>query len=278
MKTIIPYLWFHQDLEKAVRLYTSLFPGSGIKNQFTIDPALDPKNQMLSVSFQLFGQDFYALNGGPMFSFTPAVSFFVSCDSAEELDRYWATLTDGGEILMELGNYPFSERYGWYNDRFGLSWQLSLQSNVQRITPFLMFIGGNFGKAAQAMEWYTHIFPNSRIIDTENKRFSLNQQEWMIFENDFPHAFAITPAISFYVNVDTQAQIDEYWEKLTNHGEEQMCGWLKDRYGISWQIIPSDFDHYLLDQNEIRRKRVMDALLTMRKIDIQTLEKAYHQD
>lgn len=76
---------------------------------------------------------------------------------------------------------------------------------------------------------------------------------------------------------DTQDQIDEYWEQLSSHGEEQMCGWLKDQYGISWQIIPADFDHYMLDKNETRRKRVMDALLAMRKVDIQILQNAYRQ-
>jgi predicted 3-demethylubiquinone-9 3-methyltransferase (glyoxalase superfamily) len=146
------------------------------------------------------------------------------------------------------------------------------------ITPFLMFIGENFGKAAEAVDFYTRIFPNSRVTDTENKKFRLNELELMIFENDFPHAFTFSPAISFFVNCDTQDQIDEYWEQLSSHGEEQMCGWLKDQYGISWQIIPADFDHYMLDKNETRRKRVMDALLAMRKIDIQILQNAYNQD
>jgi predicted 3-demethylubiquinone-9 3-methyltransferase (glyoxalase superfamily) len=278
LKSILPYLCFNTGLEEAVELYTQLFPNSTIKNKISFPNLSSPDSKILSISFQLWGQDFLALSGGPTFSFTPAISFFVSCNTPQEVDKYWTTLSKDGEILMDLGQYPFNQRYGWCNDRFGLSWQISLTKNSQRITPFVMFIGENYGKAQEAIDFYTHIFPKSNIVNPDDKRFTLYDLEFRIFENNFPHTFHLTPAISFYVSCDTQEEIDQYWYQLSEHGEQQMCGWLKDKYGISWQIIPSNFEHYVLDNDEKRRKRVFDKILSMKKIEMNTLIRAFEQN
>lgn len=168
MQGIIPNLWFDSQAEEAVRFYTSLFKDSKIGSVARYGEAGakasgKPRGSVMTVSFELEGQQFVALNGGPVFTFTPAVSFFVSCERPQEIDELWRRLADGGMALMELDKYPFAERYGWLQDRYGLSWQLMLASRAQKITPCLMFVGERHGKAEEAMNYYVSIFPNSSI-------------------------------------------------------------------------------------------------------------------
>lgn len=118
------------------------------------------------VSFELFGQSFMAISDGPLFRFTPAVSFLVACSAKEEVDELWDKLSEDGTALMPLDSYPFSERYGWTQDRYGLSWQVMYAGDEeihQRITPTLMFVSEVYGKAEDAVNFYTSIFRNSRI-------------------------------------------------------------------------------------------------------------------
>src|SRR3990167_1698214 len=118
------------------------------------------------VSFILSGQPFMAISAGPLFKFNPSISFQVKCQTKAEVDAIWEKLSEGGTILMELDEYPFSERYGWLNDRYGLSWQIIYvgESEIkQKITPTLMFVGNVCGKAEEAMKFYTSVFHNSRV-------------------------------------------------------------------------------------------------------------------
>lgn len=193
---------------------------------------------------------------------------------------------------MELDKYPFSEKFGWVEDKFGISWQLMLAGQTQKITPFLMFVGEQQGKAEEALNFYTSLFKDSGLNRIErygpggpevegtvvHAAFSLNGQEFMAMDSSGEHHFTFTPAISFFVNCQTQAEVDTLWEKLTDGGEEQPCGWLKDKYGVSWQIIPSILSELLSDPDPAKSQNVMKAMFQMKKIDIKALKQAYEQE
>ncbi len=156
---------------------------------------------------------------------------------------------------------------------------------MQKITPFLWFDG----KAEEAMNFYTSIFKNSKIGritrygdagpgpkgTVMSATFQLDGQEFMAL-NGGPQ-FKFTEAISFFVNCETQEEVDELWEKLSAGGQKSRCGWLKDKYGLSWQIIPSALGEMLGDKDPEKSRRVMKAMLQMDKIDIKGLEQAYKQ-
>jgi predicted 3-demethylubiquinone-9 3-methyltransferase (glyoxalase superfamily) len=296
MQKITPYFWFDNQAEEAVNLYTSLFLNSAVGQVTRYDETIAqaagrPAGSVLTISFTLAGQEFGALNGGPVFHFTPAVSFFVNCDTSEEINAIWEKLSDGGEILMPLDKYPFSECFGWTNDRFGVSWQLNLASRNTKITPFLTFVGDQFGRAEEAVNLYTSLFENSSITAIErygpgevepagtvrHAAFLLEGQEFMVIGSDTAHAFAFSEALSFLVNCDTQAEVDKLWETFTRGGEEGQCGWLKDPFGVSWQIVPSVLGDMLSDPDPDRSQRVAQAMLQMKKLDIRALEEAYER-
>jgi predicted 3-demethylubiquinone-9 3-methyltransferase (glyoxalase superfamily) len=192
------------------------------------------------------------LNGGSQYTFNPSVSFFVVCETEEEIDKTWKNLLEGGSVLMPLDKYEWSAKYGWVQDRFGLSWQLSLGKRDevgQKITPMLMFTGKQNGRAEQAFQFYTSVFANSSVKGVlrykkgENEvegavkhvQFNLGKYIFMAMESSFPHHFSFNEAISFVVECKTQEDIDYYWEKLSAVPEAEQCGWLKDKFGVSWQ-------------------------------------------
>ncbi|MGA9187183.1 MAG: VOC family protein [Methanosarcina sp.] len=156
---------------------------------------------------------------------------------------------------------------------------------MQKITPFLWFDD----KAEEAMNFYTSIFKNSKIVSimrygeagpgpkgtVMSATFQLDGQEFIAL-NGGPE-FTFSPAISFFVNCETQEEVDELWQKLQEDGEKQRIGWLKDKYGVSWQIIPSVLGEMLQDKDPEKSKKVMEAMLKMDKIDINTLKQAYEQ-
>src|SRR5437764_10305231 len=158
-----------------------------------------------------------------------------------------------------------------------------VKNTTQKITPFLWFDTN----AEEAMHFYTSIFKNSEIVSVSRygegspgqagtvmtATFILDGQPFMAL-NGGPH-FKFTEAISFFVNCETQEEVDELWEKLTDGGEEGQCGWLKDKYGVSWQINPTILGVMLRDKDRKRAGRVMEAMLRMKKIEIRALKKAY---
>jgi predicted 3-demethylubiquinone-9 3-methyltransferase (glyoxalase superfamily) len=288
MNTITPHLWFDKEAKEAAELYTSLFPDSKVTSAATLHDT--PSGDSDIVSFELAGQPFMAISAGPVFKFTPAVSFHVKCQAAQEVDLLWGKLSEGGQVLMPLGKYPFSEKYGWCTDRFGLSWQVVLaqQTITQKITPVMMFTGDVCGKAEEAMKFYTSVFNGSVAMtarygagEEPNKEgslkyghFTLDGLEFGAMDSAQEHGFTFNEAISFIVPCDTQEEIDGYWAKLSAVPESEQCGWLKDKYGVSWQITPTILGKLLSSGDEARRARVTQAFLKMKKFDIAALEKA----
>ncbi|MGB9929086.1 MAG: VOC family protein [Methanosarcina sp.] len=291
MQKITPCLLFDSNAEEAANYYISIFANSKIVNIMRYGEAGPaPKGTAMFAAFQLEGQDFIALNGGnSQFTFTPALSFFVNCETQEEVNNLWDKLSESGTVLMELEKYPFSEKFGWIEDKFGVSWQLNLASRMQKITPFLMFVGKQHGKAEEAMNFYVSLFNNSSVNKIERYNegqegaegtvmhavFSLNEQEFMAMDSNLEHPFTFTEAVSLFVNCETQAEVDQLWEKLSKGGENQGPGWIKDKYGVSWQIVPTILGEMLSDPDPGKSQRVMQAMLQMGKINIKKLKQAY---
>jgi len=154
---------------------------------------------------------------------------------------------------------------------------------MQKITPFLWFDG----KAEEAMNFYVAIFKNSQILSVTRygeagpgpkgtvmtAKFELDGQAFVALIGG--PLFTFTEAISFVVNCETQQEVDELWEKLSEGGQKSRCGWLKDKYGLSWQVVPTALVEMLQDKDPKKSNRVMQAMLQMDKIDIETLRRAY---
>jgi len=288
---ITPHLWFDNQAKEAAKLYISVFGGnSKIKNVTTLHNT--PSGDCDIVSFELSGQSFMAISAGPYFKFNPSISLFVVFDNEKDIKAMWNKLIDGGKALMEYNTYPWAKKYGWLQDKYGLSWQLSWSEHhkmKQKITPMIMFTQEKSGKAKEAIETYTKIFPNSKIEmivpyekgegDKEgfikHSRFTLDGQEFMAIDSSGPHEFIFNEAISFIVHCDTQKEIDYFWGKLSAVPESEQCGWLKDKYGVSWQIVPTAMDKMMATKDEKKMARLTKSFLAMKKFDIKELEKAY---
>jgi predicted 3-demethylubiquinone-9 3-methyltransferase (glyoxalase superfamily) len=296
---IIPFLWFNSETEEAMNLYTSIFENSKIDSicrypsGVEAGPMAGMDGKVLNGSFHLGNQQFLGLDGGPIFKFTPAISLFVNCDTEQEVDHVWAKVSPGGNVFMELSEYPWSKKFGWTSDKYGLSWQVCLGPRKHKISPFMMFVGPNHGKAEEAIKFYTSLFPNSGITEIERwaagndpevegtiKRavFQLCGNEYVAMESKHAHDFNFNEALSLMVDCADQAEIDFFWDKLSAHPESEQCGWVKDKYGVSWQIVPSDFLRCMKDPNPIKSRRAIDALMTMKKIDIADVKKAFESE
>lgn len=283
MQKITPFLMFDNNLGEALKLYASTFSDWKLLSQNQTG------DMVMSATFAISGKEILSFNGGPHFKFTPAISFFLSCQTSKEVEKIWASLSQEGIVLMELQEYPFSEKFGWLQDKFGVSWQVHLSKEGNDLVPFLMFVGKQHGKAEEAIRFYTSRFPNSKIKDiqryakdqgekegtVQRSIFSIAGQDLMAIDSGLDHTFTFSEAYSFFVKCETQAEIDEYWEKLSFQGEKQKCGWVKDQFGVSWQIIPLILGDYLQDKDPKKSQRVLQAMLQMDKIDIAKLKRAY---
>ena len=299
MQQISPHLWFDTQAREAAEFYVSLFPGSKITNVTTLSDT--PSGDCDLVSFELSGQPFMAISAGPHFNFNPSVSFHIKCSTKEEVDAIWEQLSPGGKVLMPLDSYPFSERYGWLEDKFGVSWQIISAAGSaiqQKFVPMLMFVGNVCGKAEEAIEFYVSVFrnapdgANARVTnanvfvhygqgeepDKEGTvryaHFSLLGQEFVAMDSAREHKFAFNEAISFIVPCDSQEEIDYFWGKLSVDPKAEQCGWLKDKYGLSWQITPAIMKELLGGNDKRRVERVTKAVLGMKKFDIDGLKRA----
>ena len=297
MQKITPFLWFDKNAEDAANFYTSVFKNSKINNIVRYNEAGAaatgmPEGTAMTVAFELEGQKFTALNGGPHFKLNPSISFFVNCETEDEVKKLWDKLSPGGKILMPLDKYFFSDKYGWIQDKYGLSWQLikSQGDFSQKIVASMLFVGDVCGKVEEAINFYTIVFNDSKVktifryeagMEPEKEGniafsdFILEGQIFAAMESAREHEFSFNEAVSFVVNCDDQKEVDYYWDKLSAVPEAEQCAWLKDKYGISWQIVPSALPKFLSDSDPEKSQRVMQAMLKMKKIVIEDLKKAY---
>lgn len=295
MRKIDYCLWFDTQAEEAAEFYTSVFNDTKMGKVTRYANAGQeihgkPAGSVLTVEFDVFGQHFVALNGGPAFTLNPSISFFVNLDTPDEVDALWQKLSEGStNTLMPLDTYPFSERYGWLQDKFGVSWQISVAAqSEQKLVPSLLFVGDKAGKAEEAMNFYSSVFKDAHVDSVYHYEegqepntpemvmygdMTIEGQKLAAMDSADEHSFTFNEGVSLVVNCETQEEIDYYWEKLSAVPEAEACGWLKDKYGVSWQITPTIFNEFA-DQGEAA-DRMMEVMLHMKKLDIAKLKAAY---
>lgn len=299
MQKIVPHLWFDKEANEAAEFYTAAFPNSKITRSSTLHGT--PGEDTDVVSFNLNGYDFMAISAGPYFTINPSISFILNFDPSqdehakEHLNELWDKLADGGTALLPLQEYPFSKLYGWVKDKFGTTWQLMLTNPEGEprpfITPSLMFSGNNTNKAQEAIEFYLSVFKNSKQgmlarydQDTGPAKkgsvmfadFMLEDQWFAAMDSGVDQSFTFSEGLSLLINCDSQEEVDYYWEKLSSVPESEQCGWLKDKFGVSWQVVPAALNDMLTRGTPEQRGRVTQAFLKMKKLDLAELETAYN--
>ncbi|MEW5675143.1 VOC family protein [Flavobacterium enshiense] len=275
---IYPCLWFDGKAKEAADFYCTVFTNSKIL-----------ETNPIVTTFEASGQKFMCLNGGPMYSINLSISFFVVCETEAEVNASWAKLIEDGSVLMPLDAYPWSQKYGWVQDKFGVNWQLSFgkfEDVGQKFTPTLMFTQKDNGKAEEALHFYTSLFKNSSIKGilhfdendhgvpgtVKHAQFSLNNTIFMAMDGGLGHDFSFSEGVSLVIECENQEEIDYFWNNFTKEGQESMCGWLKDKYGVSWQVVPEILGKLMAHPE--KGQRVIQAFLKMKKFDIATLVNA----
>lgn len=291
MQKITTHLWFDKQAKDAANFYTDVFDNAKIKSVKTLSST--PSGDVDIINLDIEDQSFTFISAGPYFKINPSISFLVACANSDEVNKIYEKIREGSTPLMDLGEYAFSNRYTWIIDKYGVSWQIMDMGERpinQKITPTLMFVGDVCGKTEEAVNFYTSIFPDSSIHHVmryesseapekegtvKHAGFVLNKQWFAGMDSAHDHKFKFNEAVSFVVNCDTQEEVDYYWDKLSAMPESEQCGWLKDKYGVSWQIVPTAMGDMMNSNDKEAIARVTQAFLKMKKFDIAELQKAY---
>lgn len=296
MQRIIPNLWFDHNAAEAADFYLSVFEGARILDTEYYPTEGLPEfqrsyaGQVLSIDFEIGGTRFVAINAGPEFPINPSISFMLNFDLAtdpaarEHLDAVWARLAEGGTTLMPLQDYDFSPYYGWLQDRYKVSWQLILSDPGGDPRPFvlpsLLFSGPVQNRAAEALEFYREVFPDSQMgvlaryeaqvgpATPEAVMFSDLRilGEWVtLMDSGADQDFTFSPGVSLGVACADQAELDGYWARLSAVPEAEQCGWCVDRFGVSWQVLPANMAELM------EAPGAYSKMLEMKKIEIAAL-------
>ncbi len=293
MQTIVPHIWFDDDATSAAEFYLGAFPDSRLVEVGTYPaqafpgPPRGADGQTSSVTLEIGGYRLTLINGGDAYSPTPAINFFVNFDpsvrpdATGDLHRVWSKLTDGGQVSMELGAYPFSSCYGWVQDRYGVNWELMLTNPAGDPRPFiipnLMFCGAAQNRAREAVDHYLSVFSGAELasrvfydqpddlVTMDSVIFSDFQLagEWLsATDSAVAQPFTFTPGLSLRVSARDQWEIDWLWSGLSAVPEAERRGWCVDRYGVSWQILPANLGELLA------RPGALEKFLRMTKVEI----------
>ncbi|MFA5512023.1 MAG: VOC family protein [Candidatus Kapaibacterium sp.] len=272
-------LWFDNNAMEVVEHYKRAFD----------DLKVTDENNIV-VNIKTAGQKIMLLNGGPMFKQNPSSSIMVTCETIEEADNIYNILSEGGDIIMPLDEYDWSKRFCWINDKYGVSWQIYHgkieNTGGKKFSPTFMFTGDVCGRAEEAINYYNEVFRDSDIVgilrydNDENEmpnyvkhsQMQVNGLTMMFADSSQMHTDGFNEAFSIAVECRNQEEIDYYWQALTNGGRESMCGWLKDKFGISWQIIPQELGEWMRDP--VLAPKVSKAFMQMKKFVIADILKA----
>lgn len=300
MQRFVTNIWCDRNAEEAGRFYASVFPNttSSVESTYPHEGLLDFQQEFagkpLTVSVDLDGTRLVLINAGSEFAPNPSVSFTLNFDPLQfegdslaaraQLDALWAALSDGGKVMMPLQEYPFSARYGWVEDRFGVSWQMSLTDPSGDPRPFLMtsllFSGPSQNRAADAVDRYLALFPDSELgmrVPYEEATgpassqavmfsdFRLGTQWFTAMDSGADEAFPFTCGMSIEVGCADQAEIDRIWDALSAVPEAEQCGWLVDPFGVNWQVVPENMAELM------RRPDAFAHMMPMKKIIIDEL-------
>ena len=292
---IVPHLWFNTEAKEAADFYADVFPDSKVISSCVFS---GPEGDSEALIFEVMGYRFMSISAGPYFTKNPTISFLIpySPEETDLINQIWERLLDGGKALMDLGEYPFNKHYGWVEDKYDVSWQFYLMEEEQeepysdRVVPTLMFVNDVAGKAEDAMKFYVDIFKESKDKGVYHYpegmepnlpehvmhgEFKLEGQSFTMQDSAEAHDFNFNEGISLLVNCDTQEEIDYYWDKLTYVPESEQCGWLKDKFGLSWQISPKVMDDVMGNGTKEEIERVTEAFMKMKKFDLAEIERAY---
>ena len=280
-QVITPAVWCDGTADEAAQFYTDVFRDTSIAEQA---PGL-------AATVSIHGFRLSLINGGNQYAPNPSISCILNFDpllfGGEEqarayLDELYERLSTGG-VLMELGEYPFSPRYAWVRDRFGMTWQLMLTDPDGDPRPFVipsfMFGGTNHANAEEATDAWIALFDNARRgalyryeeggpLDAGTVMFTdfTLRGTWMAATDSGTfHDFTFTPGVSMIVSCRDQEEIDRYWAGLSAVPEAERCGWCVDRWGVSWQIVPHNIAELMADA------ATRDKILHMGKIDLTKL-------
>jgi len=298
MQKIVPHLWFDTQAKEAAEFYCQVFPNSKMLDSIVLKDT--PSGDTDLVRFSVQGCEFMAISAGPYFTINQSISFMLNFDpsqddqAAQNLQTIWDKLVSGGTVLMPLQEYPFSKHYGWVQDKFGVGWQLILTDPAGEPRPFvvpsLMFAGDSTNKAEEAMNFYAAVFKDAKQgtvarypQDTGPAKqgslmfadVMLEGQWFAVMDSGVEQTTPFTEAVSLLINCDSQDEIDYYWQKLSAVPEAEQCGWLKDKFGVSWQVSSSAMSTMLRDGTPEQVARVTKAFLQMKKFDLAELQKAY---
>ncbi|MDG3009893.1 VOC family protein [Rhodococcus sp. D2-41] len=299
MQKIVPNLWFAGDAAEAGEFYAAALPEttSRVAASYPDDGLPDFQRQLaglpLVVEVEVGGHTLSLINAGSEFRPNGAMSFTLNFDPSRDseararLDATWEHLVGGGEVRMPLGEYPFSPRYGWVEDRFGVNWQLFEPNPDGDSRPFLMpsllFCGAAQNRAGEAIEHYTSLLPDSRVgmqapYGAQSgpatpealmySDFTLAGQWFVAMDSGVEQDFSFTPGNSLQVSCVDQDELDRLWEALSTVPEAEQCGWCVDRFGLSWQVVPQAMDELLITP------AAYQAMLGMKKIVIADLRAA----
>lgn len=294
MQKIIPFIWFEDQAQDAAAWYVSLFPQSRILSSTTLPGTPSGDTQIVTMS--LWGTEFQCMSAGQHSLRNPSFSYMVACSTEAEVEELWGALSVGAEILLPLEEYPFSRRYGWLKDKYGVSWQIMHDGGmpVQRIAPCLLFVGDVCGRAEAAMTKYCSLFPGSALLPghlsrygddqppnvagtLDYARFTLTGLEVVVMDSALDHKFAFNEMQSLVVRCTDQAEMDFLWEKLSHVPAAEQCGWLKDEFGVSWQMSSAKIEEYMNHGTREQIERMVQAFLPMKKLDMAKIEEAYRE-
>lgn len=284
---ITPFIRVTEKGEEIAQYYVDIFT--------SVQPwsAAITKTNPAVTSFEIYGQSLATLIGwpNPSAAITPAVSLSLWIKDKDQTKQIWDKLSQWGLVMMEFADYPRSAWYGRCNDKYGVSRQIMYDNRTEttdnKLIPSLMFTGANNGKAQEAMNLYTSLFPASKIesINTygdmwwpdapnniAHAEFTLVNQLFIAMDSTWPHQFNFTDGISFAVSCIDQAEIDYYWNALIlDGGEELQCGRWRDKYGVTWQIFPLALPESLFQEDKEKAQYAMQAMMKMKKIIIADL-------
>ncbi|HEM2825871.1 VOC family protein [Streptococcus suis] len=287
MQTIIPHLWYDTEAKEAVAFYVELFGG---KIDWTYTITDTPSGDSDLIQFQLGDMTLAAISAGPYFKLNESMSLMVNVASKDEVTRLYQALSEGGRILMPLGEYPFSPYYVWLEDRFGLSWQLSFAPDLDKPYQFdicLLFSQEQVGLAQPMLDYYKDKLPQASVgqlsyygegeaaVEAAKLNYAellVAGQKMIVMDHGYGGEASFNEAFSLMVYVDSQDELNFYYDLLSAVPEAEMCGWVKDQFGISWQIVPRILMEAYDTASPETVKAVNDAVLQMRRLDFDQIK------
>ncbi|NQN66948.1 VOC family protein [Streptococcus suis] len=287
MQPIIPHLWYNTEAKEAVAFYVDLF-GGNVDWTYTITDT--PSGDSDLIQFQLGDMTLAAISAGPYFKLNESMSLMVNVASKDEVTRLYQALSEGGRVLMPLGEYPFSPYYVWLEDRFGLSWQLSYAPDLDKPYQFdicLLFSQDQVGLAQPMLDYYKDKLPQASVgqlsyygegeaaVEAAKLNYAellVAGQKMIVMDHGYGGEASFNEAFSLMLYVDSQDELNFYYDLLSAVPEAEMCGWVKDQFGISWQIVPRILMEAYDTASPETVKAVNDAVLQMRRLDFDQIK------